>query len=419
MKQKYEVAVLVFIILFLFFNVAFADGGIYWQENGVLLCDSTFDGGTYPLAIVSDSCGGAIVIWEDNRNSYEGLYAQRVDSSGNVRWDVDGVFVGTSYKIFVNMMPKAVSDGENGVIVTWTDLEDIFVQRIDSTGTGLWGANGVKIRDAPGGDTTAGSPRIVSDGQGGAIVSFVEGSFIVKVFAQRVDSNGNPYWQLGGIPICDLLSVRSPAPMMDDGENGVIVFWEDTRSGSNYDVYAQRIMMDGTVSWQQNGIRVCSLSTDQRIGFPSWIKGSGGNIVIPWSDDRNGNWDIYAQRLDTNGIYQWPDTGIIVSVEEGMQGWWKFFGIRNNKNIILEWLDDRSVGYHDLYAQKINLDGTTAWPDNGLFITRVSDTSQETHSIGIPIESDGREGAIFVWQDYRAGNWDIYCQRVDSSGVLQ
>lgn len=418
MINKCQIFLFAVIILFSFIGDVFAGGGVMWQENGVLVCDSTYSGGRGPLAIVSDSCGGAIIIWP---RTFESLFAQRVDSSGNIKWDTNGVFVASGAYFFQD--PYAVTDCKGGFIVTfaWTDLDGIYAQRVDSTGMRLWGSNGVCIRDTMGGDSAAGGPRIVSDGLGGAIISWTEGSpyMLSNAFVQRVDSDGALCWQSGGVPICNLESVTSPVLMINDLGNGIVVFWDDYRSGNHHEAYAQRIKMDGTVCWQSNGMKICSLSSDQRTPYSKLIKGNGDNIVIPWSDFRNGNWDIYAQRLDTNGVYQWADTGIAVCVEDSQQGFWDIFSVRSEKGAIYSWKDDRSIWYHDLYVQKIGTDGMSMWSDNGVFVSRLADTSQENHRIGVEIESDMREGTILAWEDYRAGNADIYCQRVDSLGALK
>ena len=43
--------------------------------------------------------------------------------------------------------------------------------------------------------------------------------------------------------------------VVDDGEGGVIVMWEDYRTGKDWDVYAQRVDSSGTTHWEENGSR--------------------------------------------------------------------------------------------------------------------------------------------------------------------
>jgi len=62
-----------------------------WKGDGVVICDGYFDGGVWPLAIVKDGRGGAIIAWNDSRGPDESIYAQRVDSTGQVLWPEHGV----------------------------------------------------------------------------------------------------------------------------------------------------------------------------------------------------------------------------------------------------------------------------------------------------------------------------------------
>ena len=134
-----------------------------------------------------------------------------------------------------------------------------------------------------------------------------------------------------------------------------MIAWHDTRNG-DWDIYAQRIRKDGNLGWELNGIPVCLMS-----GYQSSARcvcdGVGGAVII-WQDHRNENWDIYAQRADSSGLLLWDTNGIGVCMADSTQG-------------------------------------------------------------PYVVETDNRSGAIIAWMDYRAGNWDIYCQRGDSSGVLQ
>jgi len=80
---------------------------------------------------------------------------------------------------------------------------------------------------------------------------------------------------------------------------------------------------------------------------------------------------------------------------------------------IITWRDKRNGLYHDIYAQKVNLNGTCAWQLNGIAITTAPLTQTNPNICG-----DGAGGAIISWQDSTTGNWDIKAQRVDANGTL-
>ena len=181
-----------------------ADGNILWQENGVPL-GITKGGGQSPHTplVVSDSSGGAIIIWEDLRQGMMSIYAQRIDAEGNIKWQEGGVKVCyiKSHSSFAYR--TAVSDGSGGAIIAWgykeaeTNEEGLLVQRIDAGGRTAWPSNGVLACTARNRTTHA----ISDDGCGGVIVVWgTKSPFRLKrSYVQRIDAEGNCLWGDEGI----------------------------------------------------------------------------------------------------------------------------------------------------------------------------------------------------------------------------
>jgi hypothetical protein len=90
----------------------------------------------YDLVAVSDK--GAIIVWEDNRSGAgNDIYAQRVDSLGNVEWTVDGEAICVETRN--QNIPHCTTDGMDGAIIAWEDervLNDynIYAHRITYEG---------------------------------------------------------------------------------------------------------------------------------------------------------------------------------------------------------------------------------------------------------------------------------------------
>ncbi len=81
---------------------------------------------------------------------------------------------------------------------------------------------------------------------------------------------------------------------------------------------------------------------------------------------------------------------------------------------IITWQDYRG-GSNDVYAQRINASGVVQWTVDGVAISTITGSSQNSPTI----TSDGLGGAIITWTDTRSGNADIYAQRINASGVVQ
>ena len=216
-----------------------------------------------------------------------------------------------------------------------------------------------------------------------------------------------------GKPVCNAINNQVYPSVATDGNGGSIITWMDKRSGK-YEIYAQRMNSTGNAMWTPNGIPICT----QDSSFNPVIVSDGiGGAIIAWESYRGSNLgDIYAQRVNSSGAVQWTLNGVpvctdvfnqdtIAMISDGFGG------------AILTWQDYRSNnGFPDIYAQRISSAGTMLMIANG-----VSICNQAAAQRGPKLVSDGSGGAFITWADQRAGNYDIYTQRIagtDGAAVL-
>ena len=84
--------------------------------------------------------------------------------------------------------------------------------------------------------------------------------------------------------------------------------------------------------------------------------------------------------------------------------------------VIITWTDYRSSTDYDIYAQRVGPSGAIVWVVDGV----VMNNNVAYDQIDPKIVSDGLGGAIASWTDYRTGiTADIYAQRVNSTGAVQ
>ena len=74
--------------------------------------------------------------------------------------------------------------------------------------------------------------------------------------------------------------------------------WTDDRGG-NSDIYAQRVNAGGAVQWTTDGVSLCTASNGQL--SPVIVADGFGGAIVAWSDSRNGLADIYANRVSAGG----------------------------------------------------------------------------------------------------------------------
>jgi hypothetical protein len=381
-----------------------------WQVNGNPISLAT--GNQSSPQITSDGAGGAIITWADNRSGNYDIYAQRVNASGVVQWAANGVAIcsATGDQYF----PAIVSDGAGGAIVTWEDYGlYVHAQRVDASGAVQWSDGGVVLSTATG---YVQNSRGIFDGAGGAIVTWqgFNGSDL-DVYAQRVDASGAVQWTTDGVAICTATGDQEHPAITSDGAGGAIVTWDDGRG--NQDIYAQRVIASGAVEWTADGVALCAASGPQQ--YPAITSDDAGGAIVSWMDGRDvGTWDIYAQRVDASGAVQWIGNGMALCTAAGNQG----SALITSDGVggaIVAWSDGRSgdpVNY-DIYAQYVNASGAVQWTADGVALCTAAG-DQELPAI----VSDAAGGAIVAWSDGRSDdpvNYDVYAQRVNPSGAIQ
>ncbi|MBI3194567.1 MAG: T9SS type A sorting domain-containing protein [Ignavibacteriae bacterium] len=379
-------------------------------------------------SVVNDGTGGVIVTWQDYRNSgdYDDIYAQRINAAGIEQWTLNGIGVYKGYQ--EQEAPKLVSDGAGGAIIVWQDKRNypsatsyynIYAQRINSAGERQWDTNGVVINSQP---IYEQNYSIISDGAGGAIISWCDGRNYPEhdIYAQRVNASGVVQWQTDGVAICVATKSQYFPELVSDGSNGAIITWEDRRYSDfgNYDVYAQRINATGVVQWTTDGVPICTDFGDQ--SFPNLVSDGSGGAIITWTDLRASSLnDIYAQRISAFGTVEWTLDGVPISTAPNGQYWPKI-ETDGSGGAIIVWNDNQSgiSGGTEVYAQRINSSGNVQWIANGVAIC-----TAPYDQILPKLVSDGAEGAIITWEDqrqYQTGSaTDIYAQKISGSGAVQ
>lgn len=350
-------------------------------------------------------------MWYDERGGVnsDDIYAQRVSASGAPQWSANGVVVSAAGS--EQVVPAIVPDGAGGAIVAWHDYRagfaDIYVQRVDSSGVAQWTANGVVLCDAPNHQAFV---AIASDGASGAIITWQDGrGGDDDIYAQRVDASGAPLWAANGHVVCAASSGQLNPVIVRDGTGGAIVAWRDGRSGAK-GIYAQRMSLVGTAQWTADGVALCTAGTFQL--FPAIATNGANGAIVAWQDNRSGSsYDVYAQRVSSLGVPFWTVDGVAIGAAANDQSI-PMIASDGAGGAIVTWSDGRSGTVSEIYAQRVISSGTTAWTANGVAITSGVD------SVSPVIVTDEEEGAIVAWADYRTGPGDIYALRLDAAGEI-
>lgn len=359
--------------------------------------------------ICSDDSGGAIICWDGGD-----IYAQRINSSGENEWPGAGITLAQS----LNWVSAAdiCKDGEGGAIITWhgepigQDYHNIYAQKVNSTGDFQWPGNWIPVCTATGDQAT---PRICSDGEGGAIIVWRDyrvgleaSNSLCDIYAQRFNSSGQRQWTHNGILINDTNSQMNSGDnyprIISDREGGAIISWLDIGN-----IYAQKVNSTGDVQWTSNGLRICGVGGSQE--RPRMCSDGEGGAYFAWEDGRFpfvSYGDIYAQKVNSTGDLQWRVNGEPIM---RTSGWEKFVEICDDGfgNVIFTWYSDLRI-----LTQKFDVDGISLWKSPGI------ELGISTFMSELGICNDGSGGSFIAWKDNYVGNKSLHIQHINSMGLV-
>ena len=291
----------------------YAVRGPYGSEYKV---NEDISDGNWNPSIAADDSGNFLVVWTDARNGYPkfDIYAQRFNSvdepqGGNFRVNEEPLWCHQDWSS-VDM------NGGGDFVVVWEDwrlgsIPYVYGQRFNDAGEPQ-GPN-FKVNDQGVASGSHYYPDVAVDDFGNFVVAWQRYS---DIYAQMYDYSGQ---RIGGNFLVNDQAALDEAPPS----------------------------VPSSLSPSQLVTEDC-LYSSPRLGID--IDGNG-NFVVAWSDYRNGDGDIYAQRYHFTGAV-WGDN-YRVNTDPGSASQSTPDLAINDTCVYYTWLDDRAVEYDyvDVYSK--------------------------------------------------------------------
>lgn len=403
-----------------------SQGALIFQQNGIPLVEGIGGNATSPRGFARDD-GSITLYWLDGRYGGNGTvpYITNIrngEDAPEVRFDFNGIPVmGGTQGGGIN--PDACPGNDGSTIVVWEDhrlgdIYAIYAQRVSRDGELLWGGSGMKIAEYFDEQST---PKVVSDGQGGAFVCWrapsVDGDN--NIFGQHLNAAGDKLWgdEGRGLAITDADEISEQ--IISDEEGGFVVTWirsvldEETYIWDD-NIWANRFNAAGEGLWGDgNGIPIVDTIGRQKT---SKIAKHGLGYMIVWVDGRNDNGDgapgndIYGQFVKNNGEIAWERNGrVLTDIDEHQDN--PDIAINHHGMVWLVWEDLRNIrtaNHIDIYMNKFFPPQS---PDEPLvlqlgepgrrvaFGRRV--VSTVFNQLKPTVIHDGQNGAYVGWVDFR------------------
>ena len=219
------------------------DGSSVWNEPTVAVGPVVFPMGNWLQQSVADGNNGSFSAWTEMSGNLQSAVTQHITDDGELSW-LGGVDLSSNSSNF-RMSPRlVVAENSQDLIAVWNESNGsqsqrgVYAQRLDESGNRLWGMNGTAIIPLNN-DYDYLDLSIVGVGED-IITTFFQQSPNMNGdnYAVRLDVDGHAPW-LGQVEVTNSGNSKSDM-MVEKGQGCLIIAW--TEDGN---VYAHSLREDG------------------------------------------------------------------------------------------------------------------------------------------------------------------------------
>lgn len=314
--------------------------------------------------------------WNPKKSRFQSseIYLQKYSSTGVPQWPNGGVQVCNAAGLRRN--PAITMDGNKGVVIAFEDSRnctpvdsfyntDVYAQRLDSNGNLKWSASGLPVSLKPGNQ----SPweAITQPGNYNFSISFSTSDNYynnTNINVQQLSQNGVRAWAANGVQLDTLLADGDfqNFKIKSDGKGGVVAFWgKYNRVPNDVNEYSfiQRIdSASGNLLWPSTKINLLNDPNGYSYGN-DLVSDMAGNLIFsvwPYNDTTDYS---RVQKVDFTGNPQWGTGGKnywFVADQLVPQPDGSFIALSNERTTY-----DGTYDYSNIAAYKIDINGIPVW----------------------------------------------------------
>jgi uncharacterized protein YqjF (DUF2071 family) len=329
------------------------DHEIYYTKldnDGNTLVDDTrltyASGYSMAPSIAVDSSGNVHIAWYDERDGNREIYYTKLNDTGYTLVDDTRLTDDTAYSTF----PSIAVDSSGNVHITWRDNRDgtaeIYYTKLDNNGNTLVDDTRLTY-DAE----WCWRPHIAVDSSGNIHITWIDerdaGYLNAEIYYTKLNNIGNTLVDDTRLTYASGDSIY-PRITVDSSGN-VHIAWEDIRDG-NGEIYYTKLDNVGNTLVDDTRLTDDTASSMR----PRIAVDSSGNVHIAWYDSRDGNAEIYYTELDNAGTTLVDDTRL-TNDPAGSQ--WPSIAVDSSNNPHVAWTDERD-GNGEIYYKKGTAAGT-------------------------------------------------------------
>ena len=339
-------------------------------------------------------------------------------------WPLDPlVNVGVCTQAAEQTLPKIAATPDGGCYIGWHDLRngnyDLYLQKLDRTGTPQWAANGIAVSTQPQPSSLV-DWAMATAANGDALIIYTDSraGSDRDAYAYRVSPSGAAVWGAAGVT----LSVNDDfeaAPKIAELSDGTVICVWPVMPTSDGRILAQRLSAGGAPLYASP--RVIASSPPENPSFCEVVASNGGNFIVSWVRDTRtfaSPRHVQAMGFDSEASPLWGAAPLEIYNETVVP-------IAYTPKLITDEAGGAVVLWHrsllnrfNCAIQHIRSDGSLVYPANGLTVT--PDTVQ--NHLDPAAAYDPATGDTYVFWNNRnsaQSQWGIRVQRLTQAGTRE
>jgi hypothetical protein len=380
---------------------------------------------TYDLK--TDNLGNAILAFQDIRSGTSQCVVYKISPTGQQLWGANGIPL-LDAAATSGLGPSIGITSGNNVVIGWMasgtatttrGTRAVPLMKLSPAGVSLW-ATPVAI-EAQG--RRFSRPSFVAvPGSEDVVVQYVEetgtGLGVSTVYAQRYNASGTAVWA-APIRVSDKTIGFAAFPeQVPDGSGGyyTLLGSGNPASAALGDMYAQRILADGSQPWGITGTEILTGTATARIGGALQYVAARNEVwvVVNELNPTQSSSGFTMQRLSlATGAVQLGASG--APVQAISANYYAAQTLRDTgTGLIITYSENTSILNSALWATKVNYQAQSAFPNSSGYVLLSSVASPKQKYATLPFANNQ---LVNVWQDERTDN-GIYAQTISDNGAL-
>ena len=389
------------------------DGNEDWAHNGALVESRSYSS-TQDYGICRGPQDNAVIIFNALRGGNEEIIAQSVSITGELLWGGGAQISDNSTMAFLGG-PCIAATSDGAYMAGWLSDDVSLVQRINADGSLAW-ADPVALVDPQGSGWLW--IRNLIPAENGSVIAVMtrNGAFWDPrhLYVQKIASDGSLLWGSEHVAVLDSgsLQVAYGPPARSDGAGGVLLAWYTVHA--DLQCWMQRVLSDGTEVFPHNGVQLSTRSGQQRVSPSIAFDPVTENSFAAWveTDMIQADTGICAQKISPAGDLLWTDFGIEITP---LQSTFHLFPVAEmcGDGIYLTYFTQTMSLVDTIKGARLAADGGHMWTPA---IIDISTMPSEKYHLDHTLALSG--SLLLTWADAGAATGGIYAQSINPDGSL-